>query len=199
VYKLQVKTKDKVGARAYVSQGPSSHLPGQGSSGAVMCPRGSGARLPAQGSSGGTICPHGSGSHLLARDSSRSTTCPRGSGSRLPARGSSGAAMCRLGSNTRLLTQDSSGAASCPVDRLYKWQAIEQIFPIMFEGSWAFMSRHVVKTLCREIMAAAPAPKAAPHRKWVETPIGFDSSDWPKEHGQRRAASAAGLPNHLQH
>jgi hypothetical protein len=199
MYKLQVKIKDKVGARAYVSQGPSSHLPAQGSSGAVMCPRDSGARLPAQGSSGGTMCPHGSGSRLPARGSSRSATCPRGSGSCLPARGSSGAAMCHLGSNTRLLTQDSSRAASCPVDRLYKWQAIEQIFPIMFEGSWAFMSRHVVKTLCREIMAAAPTPKAAPHRKWVETPIGFDASDCPKEHGQRRAASAAGLPNHLQH
>jgi hypothetical protein len=26
----------------------------------------------------------------------------------------------------------------------------------------------------------APAPKAAPHRKWMETPIGFDSSDCPK-------------------
>jgi hypothetical protein len=26
-------------------------------------------------------------------------------------------------------------------------------------------------------VAAAPAPKAAPHHKWVETPIGFDASD----------------------
>jgi hypothetical protein len=35
-------------------------------------------------------------------------------------------------------------------------------------------------TSCSEVAAAAPAPKAAPHRKWVETPIGFDSSDCPK-------------------
>jgi hypothetical protein len=27
---------------------------------------------------------------------------------------------------------------------------------------------------------AAPAPKAAPHRKWMETLIGFDPSDCPK-------------------
>jgi hypothetical protein len=27
---------------------------------------------------------------------------------------------------------------------------------------------------------AAPTPKAAPHRKWVEIPIGFDSSECPK-------------------
>jgi hypothetical protein len=26
----------------------------------------------------------------------------------------------------------------------------------------------------------ALAPKAAPHRKWLETPIGFDSSNCPK-------------------
>jgi hypothetical protein len=51
---------------------------------------------------------------------------------------------------------------------------------IMFRGSWAITSRHVVKTLRREIAATAPAPKAAPHRKWVETPIGFDASDCPK-------------------
>jgi hypothetical protein len=53
---------------------------------------------------------------------------------------------------------------------------------VMFRGSLAITSRHVVKTLRREVaaMAAAPALKAAPHRKWVETPIGFDSSDCPK-------------------
>jgi hypothetical protein len=53
---------------------------------------------------------------------------------------------------------------------------------VMFGGSWAITSRHVVKTLRREVaaVAAAPTPKAAPHRKWVETPIGFDSSDCPK-------------------
>jgi hypothetical protein len=51
---------------------------------------------------------------------------------------------------------------------------------VMFGGSWAITSRRVIKTLRREIAAVAPAPKAAPHRKWVETPNGFDSSDCPK-------------------
>jgi hypothetical protein len=51
---------------------------------------------------------------------------------------------------------------------------------IMFRGSWAITSRRVIKTLCWEVAAVAPTPRAAPHRKWVETPIGFDSSDCPK-------------------
>jgi hypothetical protein len=51
---------------------------------------------------------------------------------------------------------------------------------VMFGGSWDITSRCAVKTLRREIAAAAPAPKAAPHRKWMETPIGFDASDCPK-------------------
>jgi hypothetical protein len=51
---------------------------------------------------------------------------------------------------------------------------------VMFGDSWAITSRCVIKTLRREIAAVAPTPKAAPHRKWVETPIGFDSSDCPK-------------------
>jgi hypothetical protein len=51
---------------------------------------------------------------------------------------------------------------------------------IMFGGSWAITSRCVVKTLRREVAAAAPAPKAALHCKWMETPIGFDSFDCPK-------------------
>jgi hypothetical protein len=51
---------------------------------------------------------------------------------------------------------------------------------VMFGGSWAITSKRVIKTLRREIVAAAPALKAAPHRKWVETPIGFDASDCPK-------------------
>jgi hypothetical protein len=37
---------------------------------------------------------------------------------------------------------------------------------IMFRGSWAITSRRIVKTLRREIAAAALAPKAAPHHKW---------------------------------
>jgi hypothetical protein len=57
---------------------------------------------------------------------------------------------------------------------------------VMFGGSWVTTSRHVIKTLCREIAAAAPAPKAAPHRKWVETPIGFDASDYPKSMADTR-------------
>jgi hypothetical protein len=56
----------------------------------------------------------------------------------------------------------------------------------MFEGSWAITSRRVVKTLRREVAAEAPAPRAAPHRKWVETPIGFDSSGCPKSMVQHR-------------
>jgi hypothetical protein len=51
---------------------------------------------------------------------------------------------------------------------------------VMFGDSWAITSRCVVMTLRREIVAAALAPKVAPHRKWVETPIGFDASDCPK-------------------
>jgi hypothetical protein len=48
---------------------------------------------------------------------------------------------------------------------------------VTFGGFWDTTSRHIVKTLGREIAAVAPAPKAAPHRKWVETPIRFDATD----------------------
>jgi hypothetical protein len=51
---------------------------------------------------------------------------------------------------------------------------------VMFGGSWAITSRCVIKTLHREVAVAAPTPKAAPHRRWMETPIGFNSSDCPK-------------------
>jgi hypothetical protein len=57
---------------------------------------------------------------------------------------------------------------------------------VMFRGSWAITSRHVVKTLHREIAATAPASRAAPHRKWVKTPIGFDSSNYPKSMASSR-------------
>jgi hypothetical protein len=70
---------------------------------------------------------------------------------------------------------------------------------VMFGGSWDITSRLVVKTLRREIAAAAPSPKAAPHLKWMETTIGFDASDCPQEHGRGRAAPAACLPQHCQH
>jgi hypothetical protein len=51
---------------------------------------------------------------------------------------------------------------------------------VMFRGSWAVTSRRVIKILCQEVAVATPASRAAPHRKWVETPIGFDTSDCPK-------------------
>jgi hypothetical protein len=50
---------------------------------------------------------------------------------------------------------------------------------VMFGGSWA-TSRCVIKTLHQEVAAVALVPKAAPHHKWVETPIGFYSSDYLK-------------------
>jgi hypothetical protein len=51
---------------------------------------------------------------------------------------------------------------------------------IMFGSSWDIMSWRIVKTLCREVAAAAPVPRVAPHFKWMETPISFDASDCPK-------------------
>jgi hypothetical protein len=50
----------------------------------------------------------------------------------------------------------------------------------MFGGSWDIMSRRVVKTLRREIAAVAPTPRAVPHHKWMEMPIEFNASDYPK-------------------
>jgi hypothetical protein len=51
---------------------------------------------------------------------------------------------------------------------------------VMFGGSWDITSRCIIKTLRREIAAAALALRAALQRKWVETPIGFDATDCPK-------------------
>jgi hypothetical protein len=51
---------------------------------------------------------------------------------------------------------------------------------VMFGSSWDITSRCIIKTLHREIAAAAPAPKAASHRKWMDTPIRFDATDCPK-------------------
>jgi hypothetical protein len=51
---------------------------------------------------------------------------------------------------------------------------------VMFKGSWGITSMRINKTLRREIAAAAPTPKAAPHRKWMETPFGLDTIDCPK-------------------
>jgi hypothetical protein len=47
-------------------------------------------------------------------------------------------------------------------------------------GSWDITSRRIIKTMHREIEATAPAPKAALHREWVETPVGFNATDCPK-------------------
>jgi hypothetical protein len=51
----------------------------------------------------------------------------------------------------------------------------------MYGGSWDITSRHVIRMLHRVVAAAAPAPRAAPHHKWMETSIGFDTSDYPKK------------------
>jgi hypothetical protein len=51
---------------------------------------------------------------------------------------------------------------------------------VMFRGFWDITSRRNIKTLRQEIAAATPAPKAAPHHKCVETPTGFDASNFPK-------------------
>jgi hypothetical protein len=48
---------------------------------------------------------------------------------------------------------------------------------VMFGGSWDITSRHIIKNLCREVAATAPAPKAMPHHRWLETLISFDASD----------------------
>jgi hypothetical protein len=42
------------------------------------------------------------------------------------------------------------------------------------------MSRRVIKTLRRAVAAAALAPRERPHHKWMETSIGFDTSNCPK-------------------
>jgi hypothetical protein len=42
------------------------------------------------------------------------------------------------------------------------------------------MSWRVVRTLCRAVVAAALVPRVAPHHKWMETSISFDTTDCPK-------------------
>jgi hypothetical protein len=39
---------------------------------------------------------------------------------------------------------------------------------IMFRGSWDITSYRIIKNLRREVAAAAPAPKAMAHHKWME-------------------------------
>jgi hypothetical protein len=49
---------------------------------------------------------------------------------------------------------------------------------VMYGGSSNITSMCVVKTLHRAVFV--PTPNLAPHHKWMETPIGFDTSDYPK-------------------
>jgi hypothetical protein len=51
---------------------------------------------------------------------------------------------------------------------------------IMYDGSWDITSRRVVKTLRQVVAASAPAPRVAPHHKWMETSIVFNTSNCPK-------------------
>jgi hypothetical protein len=51
---------------------------------------------------------------------------------------------------------------------------------VMYGGSWDMTSRHVIKMLHRTVAAVAPVPRAAPHHKWMEMSIGFNTSDCPK-------------------
>jgi hypothetical protein len=51
---------------------------------------------------------------------------------------------------------------------------------IMYDGSWDITSRRIVKTLHQVVAASAPAPRAAPRHKWMETSIAFNTSDCPK-------------------
>jgi hypothetical protein len=51
---------------------------------------------------------------------------------------------------------------------------------VMFRDSWNITSRRIIKNLRREVAAAAPAPKAAPHHRWMETSISFNASNCPK-------------------
>jgi hypothetical protein len=50
---------------------------------------------------------------------------------------------------------------------------------VMFRGCWDITFRRIVRTLCREVAVVTPTPSAAPHHKWMETPIRFDASDYP--------------------
>jgi hypothetical protein len=50
----------------------------------------------------------------------------------------------------------------------------------MYGSSWEIMSQRIIETLCREVVVTVLAPKAVPHHKWLETSIGFDASDYPK-------------------
>jgi hypothetical protein len=51
---------------------------------------------------------------------------------------------------------------------------------VVFGGFWDITARRIIKTLHREVAAAAPASKVAFHGKWMETSISIDASDCPK-------------------
>jgi hypothetical protein len=51
---------------------------------------------------------------------------------------------------------------------------------VIYGGSWDITSRCIIKTLRRAVATAAPAPRVAPHHKWMEMSIAFDTSDFPK-------------------
>jgi hypothetical protein len=51
---------------------------------------------------------------------------------------------------------------------------------VMFKGSWDITACRIIKNLRREVAAAAPARKATPHHKWMETSISFNASDCPR-------------------
>jgi hypothetical protein len=51
---------------------------------------------------------------------------------------------------------------------------------VMFKASWEMTSCRIIKNLRREVAVAAPAPKAVPHHRWMETSFNFNASDYPK-------------------
>jgi hypothetical protein len=51
---------------------------------------------------------------------------------------------------------------------------------VLYGVSWDITSRRVVKKMRWVLAEALPAPREAPHHKWMETSIGFDASDCPK-------------------
>jgi hypothetical protein len=59
----------------------------------------------------------------------------------------------------------------------------------MFGGSWDITSCHIVKNLRQEVVVDAPAPRAAPHHRWMETSISFNASDCPKNMARDRQLS----------
>jgi hypothetical protein len=79
--------------------------------------------------------------------------------------------------------QDAKRALKAVYDHSNSDSSIDQrrkTLHVMYGGSWDITSQRIIKTLHRAVAAAAPALRAAPHHKWMETSIGFDASDYPK-------------------